>query len=648
MNRSYLPLNAALALITLITSIHTATATAPPPPAKHRIVVMTDIGGDPDDRQSLVRFLLYACDFDVEGFCTGFGFGHDRNTRPDLIRAAVDAYGEALPNLRKHRADYPPHEALVALIKDGHNGDPHAVGPGMDSEASDWIIRVVDRDDPRPVWFSIWGGPRELAQAIWKVSQKRSPEELAAFKRKIRVHSIADQDRTAGWVKEHHPDVVWLYSRNLFRGIWKAGDQSLVSRQWLTRHVLNDHGPLAPHYPPKAAGKDAVKEGDTPSFFYVLPDGLSNPEHPEWGNWGGRFRLSGKGCEYLPADDLVNGKPDMLYTIHRWRRAYQNAFEARMDWCVAPFDRANHAPIAVCNGDTSRRVLRVYAEPGKSVSLSASGSSDPDGHALNYRWWIYEEAGSYEAAVPISDAHAARAALTVPRDAAGRSIHVILEVTDDGKPSLTAYRRVVIGVSGKPATPSAGTELAAQDPTEPVTSLAGPPDGTGPWTFYRGININGAAVEIDGNRWEGDNAAGFDCSNEMLVNTHVKLQPPTDAARARMIRSFRWDRKASAALTGVPEGTYAIYLYIWEETSPERVTILLNGKTVERSYNTGRAGQWRRLGPWTTQINDSRILLTATGGAANLSGIEVWQKQTQEPQRGGAAARRGRTTDPRR
>ena len=42
---------------------------------KQRIVVMTDIGGDPDDRQSLVRFLLYACDFDVEGLCTGFGHG---------------------------------------------------------------------------------------------------------------------------------------------------------------------------------------------------------------------------------------------------------------------------------------------------------------------------------------------------------------------------------------------------------------------------------------------------------------------------------------------------------------------------------------------------------------------------------------------
>ncbi len=31
---------------------------------KPRVVVMTDIGGDPDVRQSIVRFLLYTCDFD--------------------------------------------------------------------------------------------------------------------------------------------------------------------------------------------------------------------------------------------------------------------------------------------------------------------------------------------------------------------------------------------------------------------------------------------------------------------------------------------------------------------------------------------------------------------------------------------------------
>jgi len=193
-----------------------------PDSAKQRVVVMTDIGGDPDDMQSLVRYLLYTCDFETEGFCTGFGWGHDRNTRPELIRERIAAYGKVVANLRKHRSDYPSAEHLLSLVKDGHNGDPHKVGPGMDSEASEWIIQVLDKPDPRPVWFTIWGGPRELAQAIWKVSQTRTAEQLATFKKKIRVHSIADQDRTAGWVKKNHPDVFWIYSNGLFRGIWRG------------------------------------------------------------------------------------------------------------------------------------------------------------------------------------------------------------------------------------------------------------------------------------------------------------------------------------------------------------------------------------------------------------------------------------------
>jgi len=594
--------------------------------AKARIVVMTDIGGDPDDRQSMIRFLLYSCDFEVEGFCTGFGHGHYEKTRPDLIREAVDAYGKVLPNLRKHRSDYPSYERLRSLIKDGHNGDPHKVGPGMDSEASEWIIKVVDRDDPRPVWFSIWGGPRELAQAIWKVQTTRTPEELAAFKRKIRVHSIADQDRTAQWVKQHHPDVFWIYSDKLFRGIWKEGDQGIVSPEWLEKHVRTAHGPLGPLYPAKAAGKDGVKEGDTPSFFYVLPDGLSDPEHPEWGNWGGRFRPSGRGHEFIPAEDLVDGRPDLLYTIHRWRRAYQNAFEARMDWCVEPFARANHEPIAVLGGDRSRRVLQIDTDPGAKVKLSAAGSSDPDGDRLHYRWWVYREAGTYWAEAPIQNADAAEAVVTVPEDASGRTIHVILEVTDTGKPPLVGYRRAILKVSGTPVAPPPGAFGVEEDLTTPVTKLGGPPAKTGPWRFWRGININGRPIEIDGNRWEGDDAADFVCKDRPLNSPQVTLRPPTDAARAKMIHSFRWDRQPTIELTSVPKGTYAVYAYVWEETSPETFSIRLNGRVVERDFNSGPPGRWRRLGPWITTVGDGKITITADGGAANFSGIEIWRR----------------------
>lgn len=369
-----------------------------------------------------------------------------------------------------------------------------------------------------------------------------------------------------------------------------------------------------------------MKEGDTPSFLYVLSNGLSDPEHPQWGNWGGRFRSSGYGKEFIPADDIMDGKLDLLYSIHRWRSAYQNAFEARMDWCVMPHAAANHEPTVICNQDRTRRVLDIETTPGAHVSLNAAGSTDPDGDSLKYRWWVYREAGSYWADAPIRDADEVAAVLTVPKEASGRTIHVILEVTDTGKPPLVAYRRVILNVSGTPVEPPAGTIGVEEDLSKPITRLDAPSAKTGTWTFWRGVNINGPSIEIDGNRWDGDDASHFVCEHKAVNSPHVALIPPTDESRAKMVHSFRWGREVKIEMLRVPRGTYAVYAYVWEETSPETIRIRLNGRMVERDYHTGLAGRWRRLGPWTTEVDRGNITITSERGAANFSGIEVWRR----------------------
>jgi hypothetical protein len=54
--------------VLLLPSALLANTTSTDEPAlRPRVIVETDAGGDPDDEQSLVRFLLYANEFDVEG-----------------------------------------------------------------------------------------------------------------------------------------------------------------------------------------------------------------------------------------------------------------------------------------------------------------------------------------------------------------------------------------------------------------------------------------------------------------------------------------------------------------------------------------------------------------------------------------------------
>jgi hypothetical protein len=231
--------------------------------------------------------------------------------------------------------------------------------------------------------------------------------------------------------------------------MYLGGDESLTSRGWVDAHVRQGRGPLGALYQtttwtaPNPHG--CLKEGDTPSWLYFLPTGLSDPAHPDWGCWGGRFRPAGRGL-FRDATDTVGKVTDARATVWRWRPAFQADFAARMEWCVKPARGANHPPRAVLNGSTGGGVIELRGRPGEVVKLSAAGSSDPDGDRLSFRWFVYPEAGTYGRDVPLSAGEGEKTSLTLPADAAGKTIHVVLEVTDSGAPPLTRYRRAVLRV----------------------------------------------------------------------------------------------------------------------------------------------------------------------------------------------------------
>lgn len=112
-----------------------------------------------------------------------------------------------------------------------------------------------------------------------------------------------------------------------------------------------------------------------------------------------------------------------------------------MDWCVATnFVGANHNPIAKVAGALVRTVA-----PGETVTLDATPTTDSDGNKLTFKWWQYYEADSAEAKMAIANADAKVASFVVPNEP-GKQLYIILEVADDGTPSLTHYQRVICNI----------------------------------------------------------------------------------------------------------------------------------------------------------------------------------------------------------
>lgn len=463
------------ALLLLFVAISCASVAAE---AKRRVVVLTDIENEPDDTQSMVRFLLYSNHWDVEALIATTSVHQRERTASESIRKLVRAYGQVRDNLLKHEPGYPTEQYLLSIIRDGKPLlGMGGVGRGMDSPGSERIIEVVDRDDPRPVWVTVWGGPNCLAQALWKVRATRSPEDVEKFVSKVRVYTISDQDDSGPWIRRTFPGLFYVVSPGAhaggayhhatwsaisgdnFHGRFSGADFTVVDNPWLDTHV-RAKGPLGALYPKTAY----LMEGDTPSFLGLVNNGLNEPEHPDWGGWGGRYELYTPRMRkwhiepetrpiWTDTEDEALGVDGRWHsgnkvTIWRWRSAFQNDFSARMDWTINPYAQANHPPAAVLG-----HADRLAATSGERVSLSAKGSTDPDGNGLTYEWFFYGEPGTLSLSnsrtgspLKIENATQSDAWFTAPKVAKPETMHIILAVTDQGAPSLTRYRRVIVTI----------------------------------------------------------------------------------------------------------------------------------------------------------------------------------------------------------
>ncbi|MDQ5979954.1 MAG: hypothetical protein QG602_2929, partial [Verrucomicrobiota bacterium] len=305
---------------------------------------------DPDDIQSMVRLLLYANDLELEALIASAGTHANRANKRNL-QAMLDRNDQVDENLRRHDPRYPTADRLRAATWQGRDqtwGKPavEIIGEGRDTEASEAIIRIVDRDDPRPVWVAVWGGSCELAQAVWKVQHTRPPAELRRFLGKLRLFMIGlgdkpGQDGSGQWLLDQFPDLFIIVSQKTYAGMF-AQKTELGSLAWLNRHVREGHGPLGAIYPRSGYHGDnpGMQEGDTPSFLHLVSAqrGLKDPEQPDQAGWGG---------QYVRRDPARNHWYDGPgpESIRRWLPDIQADFARRADWMLPP-DSSAAAPVS--------------------------------------------------------------------------------------------------------------------------------------------------------------------------------------------------------------------------------------------------------------------------------------------------------------
>ncbi len=457
-----------------------------------RVVILTDMTHD--DGNSLIRYLYYSSWFDLEALIVTNqlpDFNHDDTGPWDKAMSILDAYRDELPQLRKHDPDLPGYEELMAITKQGRGAMPiiwltntlefsnwiadrHVtsswdsiyfhdwIGEGLtphgeprDSEGSDFLVQVFEKDDDRPIFVQAWGGTITFVQALHRFRQKHGEEKFQKLLPRLCLYGILFQDITFEYFisfekmrdetcarfgtaiptygKEPVELGMALYENGHFW--YYVGSREPGYQKPATPQMVNGHGPMSDIY-------DDGGEGDTPSFLYLISSmlGLNDPLNPTQGSWGSMFRPMGE-CfpdKYYSTCDVPRNE------LVRWIPATTNSFRNRLLWSVKDPGEVNREPVAVVNRDKSNRIIYLSARPQQTITLNASGSHDPDGDDIRFNWFRYHQADSYPGTLEPGDAASPVQVITVPDDIGRHDIHFVLEVLDTGSPPLVSYRRVVI------------------------------------------------------------------------------------------------------------------------------------------------------------------------------------------------------------
>ncbi|KAK1458664.1 major facilitator superfamily transporter, partial [Colletotrichum cuscutae] len=255
---------------------------------------------------------------------------------------------------------------------------------------------------------NLWGGAGTPAQALKQIETDQSSEDAARLRSRLRVYAISDQDGTGSWIQARWPDIFYITSINGFNefegATWVGintddngfANTTKIKNAWADENIRV--GPLGSIYPQILY----EMEGDSPSFLWLISNGLSVPDMPNLGSWGGRYTRVSEVDDfnwYGNAPDSVSLPSGSQYrssqaTIWRWRDAMQDDFAARMQWTLNnSVSAVAHPPQLSINGSIGTEVVRFDLSLNGSIILDAASTCDADHPGetsqLDFEWFGY-------------------------------------------------------------------------------------------------------------------------------------------------------------------------------------------------------------------------------------------------------------------
>ncbi|KAF4463815.1 cellulose-binding [Fusarium albosuccineum] len=278
--------------------------------SKPRVFILTDITNEPDDAQSFCRYVTYANQFHTEGVVATTSVWLRNKVAPEGLHRILDGYEKVVDNLNAHAHpdwQYPTVETLKNVVR---GGAPVfgmlAVGDDIPlSDGGELLLERLTAPDQSPLWVIVWGGVNVLAQVLFRI---RNRPDATQLRHKLRVYTISDQDDSGAWIRQQWLDIFYIcsvhgwnqYDAAAWRGISsdnageKGGpDPSKITNEWIRENI--QISPLGAEYP----DVEYSMEGDTPTFLYLIQNGLGVPDEPSYGSWGGRlcpYQPQSKGC----------------------------------------------------------------------------------------------------------------------------------------------------------------------------------------------------------------------------------------------------------------------------------------------------------------------------------------------------------------